>query len=79
MGTSWNSRNVITSYSIHYTKLYEEQKNQGNQTALAEKDDYQTFDVRVGNIPPQSEVRVRLVYYQALDIDLNVGRYLYLV
>jgi Ca-activated chloride channel homolog len=58
-------------------QIYQEQKTQGNQTALAEKNDYQTFDVKVGNIPAQSETRVRLVYYQPLEIDLNVGRYLY--
>ncbi|WP_303720867.1 VIT domain-containing protein, partial [Malonomonas rubra] len=58
-------------------KIYEEQKAQGNQTALAEKNDYKTFEVRVGNVMPRSEARVRLVYYQPLEIDLNVGRYLY--
>lgn len=58
-------------------QIYEEQKTQGNQTALAEKNDYKTFDVKVGNIPAQSDTRVRLVYYQPLEIDLNVGRYVY--
>lgn len=57
--------------------IYQEQQAQGNQTALAEKNDYQSFDVRVGNVPPQSDTRVRLVYYQPLEIDLNIGRYLY--
>lgn len=59
------------------TQIYEEQKAQGNQTALAEKNDYRTFDIKVGNIPAQSDIRVRLVYYQPLEIDLNIGRYLY--
>lgn len=58
-------------------QIYEEQKAQGNQTALAEKNDYRSYDVKVGNIPAQSETRVRLVYYQPLEIDLNIGRYLY--
>ena len=58
-------------------QIYEEQKAQGSQTALAEKNDYRSYDVKVGNIPAQSETRVRLVYYQPLEIDLNVGRYLY--
>jgi Ca-activated chloride channel family protein len=58
-------------------QIYAEQKAQGNQTALAEKNDFKTFDVKVGNISAQSETRVRLVYYQPLEIDLNVGRYLY--
>lgn len=57
--------------------IYEDEKQQGRQTALAEKNDYKTFDVRVGNIPAAGDARVRLVYYQPLEIDLNVGRYLY--
>jgi Ca-activated chloride channel family protein len=58
-------------------RVYEEQKAQGNETALAEKDDYKTFDIKVGKIPAQAETRVRLVYYQPLELDLGVGRYLY--
>lgn len=58
-------------------QIYAERKAQGNQTALAEKNDFKTFDVKVGNIPAQSQIRVRLVYYQPLEIDLNVGRYHY--
>lgn len=58
-------------------KIYEEQKARGNDTALAEKDAYKTFDVLVGRVPAGGEARVRLVYYQPLEIDLNVGRYLY--
>ncbi len=58
-------------------QIYSEQKTQGNQVALAEKNDYRSYDVKVGNIPAQGETRVRIVYYQPLEIDLNVGRYLY--
>ncbi len=58
-------------------QIYEQQKAQGNQTALAEKNDFKTFTVKVGNIPAQTETRVRLVYYQPLEIDMNIGRYLY--
>lgn len=58
-------------------QIYEAQKSAGNQTALAEKNDFKTFDVQVGNIPANSEVRIKLTYYQPLEIDLNVGRYLY--
>ena len=58
-------------------KVYEEQVAQGNDTALAEKNDFKTFDVCVGRIRAGSQTRVRLVYYQPLEIDLNVGRYVY--
>lgn len=58
-------------------KLYEEQVAQGQDAALAEKNDFKSFEISVGRIPASSETRVRLVYYQPLEIDLNVGRYLY--
>lgn len=58
-------------------KVYDEQKQKGNDVAMATKDDYKTFDVRVYPVRAQGETRVRLVYYQPLEIDLNVGRYVY--
>ncbi len=58
-------------------QAYQKQKAQGNETALAEKDDYKTFDVRVWPVRAGDETRVRLVYYQPLNVDLNVGRYVY--
>ena len=58
-------------------QIYEEQKAKGNDTALAEKDEYKTFDVRVYPVKTSEPTRVRLVYYQPLEIDLNVGRYVY--
>ncbi len=61
----------------HARKIYQEQQAMGNDTALAEKNDFKTFEVKVGRVPAGGEARVRLVYYQPLEIDLNVGRYLY--
>ncbi|MDY6904948.1 MAG: VIT domain-containing protein [Thermodesulfobacteriota bacterium] len=58
-------------------KAYEEQKAKGNDTALAEKTDYKSFDVRVYPVRAEDETKIRLVYYQPLEIDLNVGRYVY--
>jgi len=58
-------------------QLYEEEVKKGNDTALSEKNDFKTFDVNVGRVPAHGTVRVRLVYYQPLEIDLNVGRYVY--
>jgi Ca-activated chloride channel family protein len=57
--------------------IYEDQKSKGNETALAEKDDFKTFNIHVGNIRAGAETRVRCVYYQPLEIDLNIGRYVY--
>ncbi len=58
-------------------KTYEKQKSKGNDTALAEKNDYKTFDVRVYPVKADGETKVRLVYYQPLEIDMGVGRYVY--
>ena len=57
--------------------IYQQQKSAGKDTALAEKDDYKTFDAAVYPVRPRQDTRVRLVYYQPLRIDLNIGRYVY--
>ncbi len=58
-------------------KVYNEQKAKGNDTALAEKNSYKTFDVRVSPVRAGRDTRIRLVYYQPVEIDLNIGRYVY--
>ncbi len=58
-------------------QVHDEQIQKGNDTALAEKDDYRVFEVSVYPVRANNTTRVRLVYYQPLMIDLNVGRYLY--
>lgn len=58
-------------------KVYEDQKAKGNDTALATKNGYKTFDVSVAPVRARQQTRVRLVYYQPLEIDLNIGRYVY--
>lgn len=58
-------------------KIYENQRQQGKDTALAEKNDFKTFDIRVGHVRAGQDTRVRLVYYQPLEIDLNIGRFVY--
>lgn len=58
-------------------EIYEKQVQQGKDTAIAEKNDFKTFDISVGRIRAKQDTRVRLVYYQPLEIDLNIGRYVY--
>lgn len=58
-------------------KIYEEQVAKGNDTALAEKNDFKSFDIHVGRVRAGEDTRVRLVYYQPIKIDLNIGRYVY--
>lgn len=58
-------------------EIYEKEKKEGNDTALAEKREYISFDVFISPVRAGSETRVRLVYLQPLEIDLGVGRYVY--
>ena len=57
-------------------RIYEEERSRGQDAGLASKNGYQTFEFRVTPIPAQQQTRVRFVYYQPLEIDTGVGRYL---
>lgn len=57
--------------------LYEQEKSQGRETALAEKDEYRTFDISVYPVRANSDVRIRLVYVQSATTDTGIGRYVY--
>jgi Ca-activated chloride channel family protein len=57
--------------------IYESEKQAGNDTGLATKDSYKSFEFRVHPVRAQDETRIRIVYYQPLKIDTGVGRYLY--
>ncbi|MDH3621670.1 MAG: VIT and VWA domain-containing protein [Gammaproteobacteria bacterium] len=57
--------------------LYEQEKSQGRETALAEKDEYRTFDISVYPVRANSDVRIRLVYVQSAVTDTGIGRYVY--
>ncbi len=58
-------------------KVYEEEKGRGNETGLAEKNDFYTFEFKVFPVPPMGETRIRFLYYQPLKVDTGIGRYLY--
>ncbi|WP_159652423.1 VIT and vWA domain-containing protein [Vibrio atypicus] len=58
-------------------EIYDDQKAQGNATALTEKDEYKTFDIRVYPVQPQQSVKVKLVYMQDALLDHGIGRYVY--
>lgn len=59
------------------TELYESEKAAGRDAALAEKDAYRTFDVRVTPVRAGQDTRVRLVYLQSAHVDTGIGRYVY--
>ena len=57
--------------------LYEQEKAAGRETAIAEKDEYRTFELSVYPVRANSDVRVRLAYVQSADTDTGIGRYVY--
>lgn len=58
-------------------KIYEEEKSAGNDAGLAKKNSYLTYEFKIARVPANAEVTLRFVYYQPLEIDAGVGRYLY--
>ena len=57
--------------------IYEREKQTGNDVGLATKEGYQAFEFRVHPVEAQGETRIRIVYYQPIQIDTGIGRYLY--
>ncbi len=57
--------------------IYEEEKEQGHDAGLASKNGFQSFEFRVTPVPAGDRTRIRFVYYQPIEIDTAVGRYLY--
>ena len=58
-------------------QIYAEEKSRGNETGLAEKNEFYTFEFRVHPVPANDETKIRFLYYQPLSIDTGIGRYLY--
>jgi len=58
-------------------QIYEEEKAAGNEAGLAVKNSYLTYEFKVTPVRANAEVSLRFVYYQALEIDAGVGRYVY--
>ncbi|MEM1111932.1 MAG: VIT and VWA domain-containing protein [Pseudomonadota bacterium] len=58
-------------------EVYEQEKAQGRETALTEKDAYRSFDSSVYPVRAQSAVKIRLVYLQPVHVDMGIGRYVY--
>lgn len=78
--TYWIDGNPVTGEVLKKAAardLYEQEKAAGRETALAEKDEYKTFDISVYPVRAMSDVRVRLVYVQSAHVDTGIGRYVY--
>ncbi|MEQ1572157.1 MAG: VIT and VWA domain-containing protein, partial [Myxococcota bacterium] len=58
-------------------QLYDDAQQRGADAALATKDSFRSFEFAVANLPADSDAVVRFVYYQPLDIDTGVARWVY--
>ncbi len=58
-------------------QIYADEKSRGNETGLAEKNEFYAFEFKVHPVPANDETKIRFLYYQPLNIDTGVGRYLY--
>lgn len=57
--------------------IYETEKKAGNDAGLATKNSYLTYEFRVSPVRANGDVKLRFVYYQPIEIDTGVGRYVY--
>ena len=58
-------------------QIYQDEKSRGNDSGLAEKNDFYTFEFKVFPVPARDETKIRFLYYQPLKIENGIGRYLY--
>lgn len=58
-------------------QIYEQETRKRVDPALAEKNGFESFDVSVFPVIANGDTRVRLVYYQPIEIESNIGRYVY--
>jgi Ca-activated chloride channel family protein len=58
-------------------KTYGEEKAAGNDAGLASKEAFQTYHFKVSPVRANAEVQLRFTYYQPIEIDSGVGRYVY--
>lgn len=58
-------------------QTYEQEKQAGRETALAEQNEHYSFEASIWPVPAGGDVRVRIAYMQPVHVDTSVGRYVY--
>src|ERR1041384_7244983 len=56
---------------------YDAEAARGAKAGLEKQNGYQNFQFSVANIPAAGEASLSFVYYEPVNIDTNVGRFLY--
>ena len=59
------------------TRTYAEERSRGRDAGLATKESFRHFRFKVQPVPARRETRLRFVYYEPIEVDAGVGRYLY--
>ncbi|QDV05376.1 Vault protein inter-alpha-trypsin [Planctomycetes bacterium Poly30] len=59
------------------SRIYQEETKAGESSAKLDQNGFVNYRITLSPVPAHGEARVRVVYYQPLDIDQGVGRYLY--
>ncbi len=78
--TYWIDGQPVTGEVIEKERareIYETEKQDGREAALAEQDSYRTFDIAVYPVRAGQDVRTRLTYIQPVHVDTSIGRYVY--
>ena len=57
--------------------IYEEEKSKGNDAGLTTKNGFQNYEFKITPVRAQAETQLRFMYYQPLEIDTGIGRYVY--
>jgi len=78
--TLWIDDKPVTAEVLEKKRakqIYEEEKAAGRDSALAEKDSYKTFELKVSPVRAGQQTKIRFVYIQPITIDTGLGRYVY--
>ncbi len=58
-------------------EIYNSYKKRRRDPGLLEQTDYKTFEMRIFPIGPEAEQKIKLAYYQELDLDHDWATYVY--
>ncbi len=58
-------------------QIYQAEKQSGRKVAVTQQQGYQHFDIKVANLQPGEDAKIKLVYLQAIEVDHGIGRYVY--
>ncbi|MEH6346898.1 MAG: VIT and VWA domain-containing protein [Bermanella sp.] len=58
-------------------QIFQAEKQSGRKVAVTQQQGYQHFDIKVANLQPGEDAKIKLVYLQVIEVDHGIGRYVY--